>query len=252
MKGWEKLWNRLRSCLPRLSRRQRVFRNLLCVAICLPLLAWAMEFPALGRRSLLRRLEHQFLLEGSELLFTSTQADYGFDAPHTLYARNGDLLLTVNYNWTILGLSPWRKGEIWQETDGICLQHQRYDIGTYMAFGNLEEAASAELTVTLTQMMTEDDAFAIEGVRPGMEYREVYTAKGERQNPYCFTFQLDYHYIHDQILDGTWKSFVEMYGFAPMGGLSPEDAVLRLYDEAGELLHEKRVDVPEESLSLYW
>ena len=69
----------IRHRLPRLNRKQRVVRNLALAALCLLLLEWMLAFPALSRRGLLRRLEHRYLLEGSELLFTSTTADYGFD-----------------------------------------------------------------------------------------------------------------------------------------------------------------------------
>lgn len=170
----------IRHRLPRLNRKQRVVRNLALAALCLLLLEWMLAFPALSRRGLLRRLEHRYLLEGSELLFTSTAADYGFDEPHTLYARNEDLLLTMTYNWTPLGLRPW-PGELRREEDGVCLVQQQWCATSYMAFGNLEDAASAELTVTLAGRVNKADYAAEDGDVPAdanglLEYRETYTA----------------------------------------------------------------------------
>lgn len=246
----------IRHRLPRLNRKQRVVRNLALAALCLLLLEWMLAFPALSRRGLLRRLEHRYLLEGSELLFTSTAADYGFDEPHTLYARNEDLLLTMTYNWTPLGLRPW-PGELRREEDGVCLVQRQWAVTSYMAFGNLEDAVSAELTVTLAGRVNKADYAAEDEDVPAdanglLEYRETYTARGERQNPYCFIFRLEEHHERDGVLDGTWQSMVEMQAFSPMSPLLPEDAVLRLYDGAGQLLHEKTVLHPEESFRIYW
>ena len=245
-----------RERLPRLNRRQRVIRNLAMSLLCLLLLDWMLGFPALSKRALLREAEQQYLLEGSELLFTTTTGKYGFDAPHTLYARNGDLLLTMTYNWTPLGLRPW-PGELRREEDGVCLVQRQWAVTSYMAFGNLEDAVSAELTVTLAGRVNKADYAAEDEDAPAdanglLEYRETYTARGERQNPYCFIFRLEEHHARDGVLDGTWQSMVEMLAFSPMSPLLPEDAVLRLYDGAGKLLHEKTVPHPEESFRIYW
>ena len=238
-----------RERLPWLNRRQRVIRNLAMSLLCLLLLDWMLGFPALSKRALLREAEQQYLLEGSELLFTTTTGKYGFDAPHTLYARNGDLLLTVNYNWTPLGLQP-APARLWQEPDGIRLSQGFMGIaGSYMAFGSLEGAASAELSVTLAGKLEVYDNEQSLGYRT---YRETYTARGQRQNPYCFTFQLEPHHAKEQILDDHWAAVEEQTSlYTPFGALLAQDAVLRLYDEAGELYHEKTVPWPEWD-HVYW
>ena len=245
MKVWKKLWSKL----PKLNRKQKIFRNLTLTGLCLMLMSWMLGFPALSRGALLRELEQQFLLENSELLFTTTTADYGFDAPHTLYARNGDLLLTVNYNWTPLGLTS-RRGELWQEPDGIRLGMGFMDIaGSYIAFGSLEDAASAELTVTLAGKY---EAFDNEKSLGYRTYRETYTAVGERRNPYCFTFRLEPHHEKDRQLDDHWAALEEVQSLeTPFGPFEAQDAVLRLYDEAGNVYHEKTVPWPEWD-HIYW
>ena len=242
-------WKHLRARLPRLSRRQRVICNLILSLLCLLLLDWMLGFPALGKKALLREAERQYLLEGSELLFTTTTGKYGFDASHTLYARNGDLLLAVNYNWTPLGLQP-SPARLWQEPDGIRLSQGFMGIaGSYMAFGSLEGAATAELTVTLAGKLEAYDNELPLGYRT---YRETYTAQGQRQNPYCFTFQLEPHHAKEQILDDHWAAVEEQTSlYTPFGALLAQDAVLRLYDEAGELYHEKAVPWPEWD-HVYW
>lgn len=231
-----KLWNRL----PRLSRKQRIVRNLALSLVCLLLLDWMLGFPSLSRRGLLREAEQRYLLEDSELLFTTTNGKYGFDMPHTLFARNGGLLLTANYSWTPLGLQEGQV-QLWQEPDTIRLSQGFMDMaGSYIAFGNLEEVATAELTVTLA------------GKLEGGEYRETYTAQGRRQNPWCFTFQLEPHHAKDQILDGHWAAEAEQMAiYTTFGELLAQDAVLRLYDEAGQLYHEKTVPWPEWD-QIYW
>ena len=157
--------------LPRLSRKQKTVRNLLVMALCVFLTAWAMGFPSWTEAGILRRAERQYLLEGSEPLFTGEDR-WGRT---NLYARNGDLLLRAAYHRTgLFWLSPEGRW-LYQEPDAVVCEKlgwerdETSDEGyfTTMAFGSLERYTEAELEVVVEAM-----------IASGEWQRETYTARG--------------------------------------------------------------------------
>ena len=89
---------------PKLNRKQKIARNFLLIALALLLFEWLLHFPALTKEGVLRRAERDYLLENSALLFIGREEGLSHFREGTLYARNGDLLLAVNYDRTALGL----------------------------------------------------------------------------------------------------------------------------------------------------
>lgn len=55
----------------RLNRKGKIIRNLLVIGICLFVMSWLLEFPALSREGLFRRAGHQYLLETPSVYLTS-------------------------------------------------------------------------------------------------------------------------------------------------------------------------------------
>lgn len=76
--------------LPRFTRKQRILRNLLLMALFLYWAAWCLEFPCLTKNGLLRRAEDAYLLEKGdmELLFDGREIE-----EESLYAAYGRQLL---------------------------------------------------------------------------------------------------------------------------------------------------------------
>ena len=54
----------------RLNRKGKIIRNLLVIGICLFVMSWLLEFPALSREGLFRRAGHQYLLETPSVYLT--------------------------------------------------------------------------------------------------------------------------------------------------------------------------------------
>lgn len=226
--------------IPRLNRKQRTARNLLLIILALLLFEWALSFPALTREGVLRRAERQYLLEGSELLFTGQEAGKSGFWEGTLYARNGSLLLIANYDRTPLGL---RSGLscLYDEPDGILCLSRDWRPLEVLAVGALETADRAELEVAIHW----DGEFG--GRRWDTE--RTYTAEGERQNDYCFTFRLTPCYRED---DPSPEAEMERAFFGGEGPNFTQTPVLRLYDAEGALLHEKTMDYLESKYFFNW
>lgn len=89
--------------------------------------------------------------------------------------------------------------------------------------------------------------------RKRTSYEETYTAQRMRKNPHCFTFQLEpNHADENRILDGRLGAEEEQRALhTTFSGLEARDAVLRLYDKAGALIHEKSVPRVEWDC-IYW
>lgn len=208
--------------LPKPNRTQRLVCNLLLLVMVVFVAAWMLQFPTLTKNGLLRRAEQPYFLENSELLFTGDE--FG---PNTLYARNGDLLLAIVYSKTLLGYQlNW--SYLLEEPDGIYCDTNDFNHVEYMAFGALETAARTELEVTLDITVTDINRL-----------HETYIAEGVRINPYCFRFTLKEHYSKD---DESVAAIEERKIFADQTVPRCYDAALRLYDENGALMHEKRIE----------
>lgn len=222
------------------DRKRKTILNLLLAALCL-LLAWSRAgFPPWTLDGLLRRAEQQYLLEDSQLLFTGHEEGKSDFLGGTLYVQSGDLFLAVNYDRTPLGL---RQGfsYAYEEPDGIlCLSRSWWPLEV-LAVGALETADRAELEITIHW----DGSF---GGR-WWDTERTYTAEGERQNDHCFTFRLTPCYSED---DSSPEAEMERAFFGGEGLNFTQAPVLRLYDAAGELLHEKTMDYIESGSFLNW
>ena len=195
----------------RLNRKGKIIRNLLVIGICLFVMSWLLEFPALSREGLFRRAGHQYLLETPSVYLTSrlnnlTKVD-------SFFLENEGRLMTVDYKKTFLGYqmeSVMLYGPevryvldfdcIRKEGDGYVVQF------TGQVVGFLEEAAAAELDMTVC-------------MENGGQVQRTLELK--KEDPYCFTFASP---------DETEIQAVYLLRISP--------AVLRLYDENGTILEE--------------
>ena len=195
----------------RLNRKGKIIRNLLVIGICLFVMSWLLEFPALSRESLFRRAGHQYLLETPSVYLTSrlnnlTKVD-------SFFLENEGRLMTVDYKKTFLG---YQMGSVMlydpevryvldfdcirKEGDGYVVQF------TGQVVGFLEEAAAAELDMTVC-------------MENGGQVQRTLELK--KEDPYCFTFASP---------DETEVQAADLLRISP--------AVLRLYDENGTILEE--------------
>ena len=195
----------------RLNRKGKIIRNLLVIGICLFVMSWLLEFPALSREGLFRRAGHQYLLETPSVYLTSrlnnlTKVD-------SFFLENEGRLMTVDYKKTFLG---YQMGSVMlydpevryvldfdcirKEGDGYVVQF------TGQVVGFLEEAAAAEMDMTVC-------------MENGGQVQRTLELK--KEDPYCFTFASP---------DETEIQAVYLLRISP--------AVLRLYDENGTILEE--------------
>ena len=195
----------------RLNRKGKIIRHLLVIGICLFVMSWLLEFPALSREGLFRRAGHQYLLETPSVYLTSrlnnlTKVD-------SFFLENEGRLMTVDYKKTFLG---YQMGSVMlydpevryvldfdcirKEGDGYVVQF------TGQVVGFLEEAAAAELDMTVC-------------MENGGQVQRTLELK--KEDPYCFTFASP---------DETEIQAVYLLRISP--------AVLRLYDENGTILEE--------------
>ena len=194
-----------------LNRKGKIIRNLLVIGICLFVMSWLLEFPALSREGLFRRAEHQYLLETPSVYLTSRPNN--LTRVDSFFLENEGRLMTVDYKKTFLG---YQMGSVMlydpevryvldfdcirKEGDGYVVQF------TGQVVGFLEEAAAAELDMTVC-------------MENGGQVQRTLELK--KEDPYCFTFAS---------LDETEIQAVYLLRISP--------AVLRLYDENGTILEE--------------
>lgn len=194
-----------------LNRKGKIIRNLLVIGICLFVMSWLLEFPALSREGLFRRAEHQYLLETPSVYLTSRPNN--LTRVDSFFLENEGRLMTVDYKKTFLG---YQMGSVMlydpevryvldfdcirKEGDGYVVQF------TGQVVGFLEEAAAAELDMTVC-------------MENGGQVQRTLELK--KEDPYCFTFAS---------LDETEIQAAYLLRISP--------AVLRLYDENGTILEE--------------
>ena len=194
-----------------LNRKGKIIRNLLVIGICLFVMSWLLEFPALSRESLFRRAEHQYLLETPSVYLTSRPNN--LTRVDSFFLENEGRLMTVDYKKTFLG---YQMGSVMlygpevryvldfdcirKEGDGYVVQF------TGQVIGFLEKAAAAELDMTVC-------------MENGGQVQRTLELK--KEDPYCFTFASP---------DETEIQAVYLLRISP--------AVLRLYDENGTILEE--------------
>ena len=206
------------SWLPRLSRRARIVRNFLLAAVLGAAVVLALGTPPLTKYGVFRRLEEQYLLTPSQLVYRMDKI------VSAVYVTQGDGWITVGKVDTLDGGgTPFfhHFGVITHvlprdSMQVVILPESTEDGSTVIAlWGAPEEAAAGELELTL------------EGIEPWSDIlewtvpeREVFSAQAAREGDWFF-FELPPHQDHPDsercIMDVLWDnvSFVEEAGSWP-------------------------------------
>lgn len=211
--------------LPRWNRRQKTVRNFLLIVLTLFLLEWSYGFPPSTLDGLLRRAERKYLLEYSTVLFQTDSVGEGYE----LYAWNHGQILQVYYDRTPLGLRLDAARLFDEETGafgGIDLAAGKQD-GYYpirlFAFGNMADAASAEMDVTVSYTSN--------------QIVSTCTVQGERAADNCWRFDLERQYDDGDASQAAQRER-EIFSGSQKDRYS---GTLRLYEAQGELL--RTVDI---------
>lgn len=206
------------SWLPRLSRRARIVRNFLLALLLLAAVVLALGTPPLTKYGVFRRLEEQYLLTPSQLVYRMDKI------VSAVYVTQGDGWITVGKVDTLDGGgTPFfhHFGVITHvlprdSMQVVILPLDTEEGSTVVAlWGAPEEAAAGELELTL------------EGIEPWSDIlewtvpeREVFSAQAAREGDWFF-FELPPHQDHPDsewcIMDVLWYnvSFVEGAGSWP-------------------------------------
>lgn len=216
--------------LPKLSRRQKLVRNLLLAALCLLLTEWMLDFPSWSLEGLLRRAEGRYLLEGSELLLQTDSVGEGRE----LYAWNHGQILQIYYDRCPLGLRLDTARLFDEELGvfgGVDLAGEQRD-GCYpvrlFAFGDVADAASAEMDIRVSYLNHAVSAA---------------TVQGERVAENCWRFDVERQYDDgDTDSQARWER--EIFSGSQKDRYS---GTLRLYDAGGGLLRLWTVDAFQQS-----
>lgn len=211
--------------LPRWNRRQKTVRNFLLIVLTLFLLEWSYGFPPSTLDGLLRRAERKYLLENSMVLFQTDSVGEGYE----LYAWNHGQILQVYYDRTPLGLRLDAARLFDEETGafgGIDLAAGKQD-GYYpirlFAFGDMADAASAEMDVTVSYTSN--------------QIVSTCTVQGERAADNCWRFDLERQYDDGDASQAAQRER-EIFSRSQKDRYS---GTLRLYEAQGELL--RTVDI---------
>ena len=211
--------------LPRWNRTQKTIRNLLGIALCLFLLLWSRGFPAWTLEGLVTRAERQYLLDGSTLLLQTDSVGGG----HELYLWNQGSILQVYYDHTWLGYELDAVRLFDEELGafaGVDLaagkQGGYYPIQLFV-FGDLPDAASAEMDITLSYTSN--------------QVVSTCTARGARAAENCWRFDLTrQHGDADTSQQARWER--EIFAGSQKDRYS---GTLRLYGENGALLETRDI-----------
>ena len=204
--------------IPRLSRRVRIVRNFLLALLLLAAVVLALGVPPLTKYGVFRRLEEQYLLTPSQLVYRMDKI------VSAVYVTQGDGWITVGKVDTLdVGGTPFfhHFGVITHvlprdSMQVVILPESTEDGSTVIAlWGAPEEAAAGELELTL------------EGIEPWSNVfgwtvpeREVFSTQTVREGDWFF-FELPPHQDHPDsewcIMDVLWYnvSFVEGAGSWP-------------------------------------
>ena len=200
--------------LPKLSRRQKIVRNLFVVALCLFWMAWHQGFPARSYEALLQRAAGAYLMEAPvELL-------YVYEEKQFVYGMADGRLLRAGYEDELFGMQL-NHSRLYPEEKRYVVHYNTHDYDkasdTYtlrfdgMLIGFLGDAATAEMDIQLV---------TYHSITMKEESREIKTIIGVREGNYNLRFPV--------VEDGR-------------DGLNVNASLvsLRLYDKVGNLLEEK-------------
>lgn len=201
--------------IPRLTRKQKLLRNLLVIAVLIFSVEWHEGFPAWRMETVVRRAEDAYLLEPSTTIWFEDVDRFGRPV---LYGEHNGQLISVVYKDGFLGyyleeVDLYQPGfryimDYRTEVDGDCVSR------TAQVIGFLENAARMELELAL------EDIHGTQG---------MLTLEGTKINDHCFAF----------------ASTPEETQAA--GILWTEDrissGVLRIYNSTGALLEERVYDI---------
>lgn len=204
--------------IPRLSRRVRIVRNFLLALLLLATVVLALGVPPLTKYGVFRRLEEQYLLTPSQLVYRMDKI------VSAVYVTQGDGWITVGKVDTLdVGGTPFfhHFGVITHvlprdSMQVVILPESTEDGSTVIAlWGAPEEAAAGEIALTLEEIEPWSDI--LEWTVPE---REVFSAQAAREGDWFF-FELPPHQDHPDsewcIMDVLWYnvSFVEGAGSWP-------------------------------------
>ena len=200
--------------LPKLSRRQKIVRNLFVVALCLFWMAWHQGFPTRSYEALLQRAAGAYLIEAPvELL-------YVYEEEQFVYGAVDKRLLRARYEDELFGMQL-NRSQLYPEGKRYVVHYNTHDYDkasdTYtlrfdgMLIGFLGDAATAEMDIQLV---------TYHSITMKEESREIKTIIGVREGNYNLRFPV--------VEDGR-------------DGLNVNASLvsLRLYDGGGNLLEEK-------------
>ena len=204
--------------IPRLSRRVRIVRNFLLALLLLATVVLALGVPPLTKYGVFRRLEEQYLLTPSQLVYRMDKI------VSAVYVTQGDGWITVGKVDTLdSGGTPFfhHFGIITHvlprdSMQVVILPESTEDGSTVIAlWGAPEEAAAGEIALTLEEIEPWSDI-----LRWTVPEREVFSAQAAREGDWFF-FELPPHQDHPDsewcIMDVLWYnvSFVEGAGSWP-------------------------------------
>lgn len=201
----------------RLTRRQKLVRNLLVIVLLVFCVEWCLGFPAWRTETLIRRAEQAYLLEPvTEIWMEMGTASR--DESHMLYGENNGQLIYISYEEGILG-KYLENVKLYRPEVRYIVYYQTEPDGEYVSrtawvIGFLEEAERMELELTLQD---------VNGVQ------RTLTLEGTKVDDHCFSFASTPEENRD--IGILWREEIR-------GG-----GVLRIYDCTDTLLEERAYDV---------
>lgn len=233
------------SWLPRLSRRARIVRNFLLALLLLAAVVLALGVPPLTKYGVFRRLEEQYLLTPSQLVYRMDKI------VSAVYVTQGDGWITVGKVDTLdVGGTPFfhHFGVITHvlprdSMQVVILPESTEDGSTVIAlWGAPEEAAAGEIALTLEEIEPWSDI--LEWTVPE---REVFSAQTVREGDWFF-FELPPHQDHPDsewcIMDALWDNV----SFSQGAGSWPYRLTLR--DAKGDVVWTGSGDTAEGNAGL--
>lgn len=201
----------------RLTRRQKLVRNLLAIALLMFCVEWYLGFPAWRTETLIRRAEQAYLLDPVTEIWMEIETASRHES-HMLYGENNGQLIYITYEEGILG-KHLENMKLYRPEVRYIVYYQTEPDGQYVSrtawvIGFLEEAERMELELTLQD---------VNGVQRAL------TLEGTKVDDHCFSFASTPEENRDTGI--LWLEEIR-------GG-----GVLRIYDCTDTLLEERTYDV---------